>query len=442
MNRLFNNAAIRPFLRTIALLIGLLPGIGQAQVVALDQIVAVVDEDVVVSSELDAEMNKIIARIRQSGSPMPSKEVLEPQVLERLIMKKLSLAAAARSGVSVSEDVLAQAIGNIARNGGVTLSELRATLEREGISFRSFRESIREQIIIQQLMDKEVRQRIRVTDREIKAYLAQLGASAEGRSEYHLRHILIATPEGASPEQLRQARDKAEILVQKLRQGLDFSTAALTESDSQQALSGGDLGWRPTGQLPTLFADQVGGMEQGEISDPIHSPSGYHIIMVEDYKGGERHVINQTHVRHILVKTNEVTSDEDAITRLEQLKQRIDGGDDFADLARSHSDDTGSAIEGGDLGWVTPGDLLPLFEEKMNQLAIDQVSTPFNTDFSWHIVQVLGRREHDSTQEVQKAEARDEIRERKFEEESELYLRRLRDEAYVITRLTTEKDDE
>jgi len=441
MNRLFNITAIRLFLRPIALSISLLPGIGQAQVVPLDQIVAVVDEDVVVRSELDAEMNKIITRIRQSGSRIPSRDVLEPQVLERLVMKKLSLAAATRSGVSVSEDILAQAIGNIARNGGVTLSELRATLEQEGISFRGFRESIREQIIIQQLMDKEVRQRIRVTDREIKAYLAQLGASAEGRSEYHLRHILIATPEGASPEQLRQARDKAEMLVQKLRQGLDFPTAALTESDSQQALSGGDLGWRPTGQLPTLFADQVGGMERGEISDPIHSSSGYHIIMVEDYKGGERHVINQTHVRHILVKTNEVTSDEDAITRLEQLKQRIDGGDDFADLARSHSDDTGSAIEGGDLGWVTPGDLLPLFEEEMNRLAIDQVSTPFNTDFGWHIVQVLGRREYDSTQEVQRAEARDKIRERKFEEESELYLRRLRDEAYVITRLTTGEDD-
>ena len=441
MNRAPNKAVIYRFPCAMALLISLFPAIGQAQVVPLDQIVAVVDQDVVVRSELDAETNKIIARIRQSGSPMPSREMLEPQVLERLIVKKLTLAAAARAGINVSEDVLAQAIGNIARNGNLTLSELRATLEQEGISFRSFREGIREQIIIQQLMDKEVRQRIRVTDREVKAYLAQQGAGAEGRTEYHLLHILITVPEGATPEQLHQARDKAETLVQKLRQGLDFSTAALTESDAQQALSGGDLGWRSSDQLPTLFAERVGDMERGEISDPIHSPSGYHIIMVEDYKGGERHVISQTHVRHILVKTNEVTSDEDAITRLEQLKQRIDGGDDFADLARSNSDDTGSAIEGGDLGWVTPGDLLPLFEEKMNGLAIDQVSDPFNTDFGWHIVQVLERREYDSTQEVQKAGARDKIRERKFEEESELYLRRLRDEAYVVTRLTTGEDD-
>ena len=210
---------------------------------------------------------------------------------------------------------------------------------------------------------------------------------------------------------------------------------ALRESDGRQALSGGELGWRPTKQLPTIFTDVVAGLEKGEVSDPIRSPSGFHIIKVIDYKGGERHLINQTQVRHILITTNEITSNQDAKTRLAQLRQRIQGGDDFAALARSNSDDQTSAVNGGELGWVTPGDLLPAFEDEMNKLEIGQVSEPFQTEFGWHIVEVLGRREQDSTEEVNKAEIRSAIRERKFEEASELYLRRLKDEAYIVIML-------
>jgi len=402
----------------------------------LDQIVAIVDEDVVTRSELDMEINRIKVQLRARGSTqLPPPDVLEQQVLDRVIMKKLELAAAKRAGINVGEDIVAQAVSNIARQAGLTLSEFRQALNQEGISFQSYRDGIRQQIIIQRLLQKEVTQRIRVTDQEVKSFLARKADGGSGRSEYQLRHILIATPEGASPEELKRAKEKAQRLVQELRNGLDFATAAVAESDSQQALSGGDLGWRRTDQLPTLFIEQVANMKKGEISDPIRSGSGYNIIQVEDFKGGERHVINQTRVRHILVKTNEVTSDEDARTRLEQLRQRILGGDDFADLARANSEDTASAIKGGDLGWVTPGDLLPRFEEEMNGLSIDQVSEPFRTEFGWHIMQVLDRRSHDSTEEVKKTEARDKIRKRKFEEESELYLRRLRDEAYIEKKL-------
>ncbi|HEB97165.1 MAG TPA: molecular chaperone SurA [Sedimenticola thiotaurini] len=402
----------------------------------LDEIVAVVDEDVVTRSELDQEVNRIRVQLRARGTTgMPPREVLERQVLDRVIMRKLELAAAKRAGIEVGEGEVAQAVNGIARKAGLTLSEFREALQQEGMDLRSFREGIRKQMIIQRLLQKEVTQRIRVTDQEVKNFLARKPAGPTGRSEYHLRHILIATPEGASPEQLEQARKKAERLVQELRNGLDFATAALTESDSQQALEGGDLGWRRTDQLPTLFVDRVATMERGEISDPIRSASGYNIIKVEDYKGGDRMIVEQTRVRHILIKTSEVTSDEDARTRLEQLRQRIEGGDDFADLARANSEDTASAIKGGDLGWVSAGDLLPRFEEEMNRLEIGELSEPIRTEFGWHLLQVLDRRSYDSTEEVKKAEARDKIRKRKFEEESELYLRRLRDEAFIEKKL-------
>ena len=401
----------------------------------IDYIVAIVDEDVVVRTELDKDMEMILQQIAERGAGMPPRGALEKQVLERLILKKLQLAAAERNGISVSEDILAQMIGNVARDNQMTLSEFREALAAEGLSFRDYREIIREQATIRQLLEKEVMARIRVTDQEVKAFNARVGTTVGQRSEYHLYHVLIATPEGASPEQLNRARRKAESLVNQLREGRDFRSVALTESDGQQALEGGDLGWRPTNQLPTLFVDEVVDMQRGEISDPIHSPSGYHIILVEDFKGGERHMVKQTRARQILVVTNEITSDNEARTRLEQLKTRIDGGDDFGTLAQSNSDDRSSAIEGGDLGWVTPGDLLPEFEKQMDSLEINEVSEPFRTEFGWHIVQVLDRREYDSTEEVQKAEARTAIRKRKFNEETELYLRRLRDEAYVDIRL-------
>ncbi|OOZ37827.1 peptidylprolyl isomerase [Solemya velesiana gill symbiont] len=406
-----------------------------AQVEAVDRIVAVVDDDVVVKSELEREFATIVSQLRQQTTKLPPRNVLERQVLERLILKKLQLAAAERAGITIGEDLLAQTVGNIARNNDLTLREFRQVLEQGGISFASYREGVRNEMIIRRLREQEIRRRIRITDQEVAAFIARLGSTLSERSAYRLFHILISTPEGASAEQLGSARNKAAGLVQQLRSGNDFRTLALTESDGRQALEGGDLGWRPANQLPTLFVDRVQTMEKGEISDPIRTPSGYHIIKLEDYKGGDRHIIEQSHVRHILINTNEITSDQNARIRLEQLKQRIDGGDDFAALARSHSDDKSSAIKGGDLGWTSPGDLLPRFEEEINKLPPKQVSEPFRTEFGWHLAEVLDRRQHDSTREVQKAEARKAIQKRKMSEETELYLRRLRDEAYVDIRL-------
>ena len=402
-----------------------------AQVEPLDRVVAIVDDDVIVLSELDAELKRVVAALNQRGTELPPQSALNRQVLERLILNKLQMAKAAKLGISISEDELAQTIGDIARKNNLTLAEFRQVLQSEGLSFSSYRESIREQLTTRQLLEREVLKQIQVSDEELQAFKTHKG-SLSGRTDYHLLHILIATPEGASADELEAARDKAQRLVRELRQGADFSAMALTQSDGQQALEGGDLGWRTSSQLPTLFIDKVDLMDKGQISDPIHSPSGYHIIKLVDYKGGERHMINQTRVRHILINTNEVTSNEEAKNRLWQLRQRIINGEDFAALARSHSDDKGSAIKGGELGWVTSGDLVPRFENEMNRLEIGQISEPFQTDFGWHIIQVEERRKHDDTEEVIKSELRGAIRKRKFAEESELYLRRLKDEAYIV----------
>ena len=397
----------------------------------MDGIVAIINDDVVVRSELEGEIAQLVAQLQQKGTRLPPHSVFERQVLERLILKKLQLAAAKRAGVVVNDSILDLAVKNIATENGMSVTEFREVLESESISFRAFREDIREQITISRLREQVVIRQIEVTEQELAAYLAKKSTQLGKRSDYHVFHILIATPEAASPEQIESARKKATRLVEKIRAGENFKETAMAESDGRQALEGGDLGWRNAAQLPTLFSDMLASMERGQISDPIRNSSGYHIIMLDDYTGGERQMVTQTHARHILIRTNEITSDDDASNRLDQLRQRIEGGDDFGALARSHSDDKGSAIKGGDLGWTNPGDLVPKFEEAMNILETGQISSPFQTQFGWHIVQVLEKRQHDNTEEVQKTKARNAIRERKAAEEGELYLRRLRDEAYV-----------
>jgi peptidyl-prolyl cis-trans isomerase SurA len=405
----------------------------------VDRIVAIVDDDVVLRSELDSELKQIVAQLRRQNTQPPPKEVLERQVLERLILKKLQLAAAERAGISVGEDILAQAMGNIAKKNGLTLSQFRSAVEAQGMSFQSFRENIRETIQIQRYLARATADRVHITDREIATYVGQQTQTdrPKRRSAYHILHILVATGEGASSDELRAAKKKAGKLVAKLRGGADFKQVAVAESDGRNALEGGDIGWRKANQLPTLFAGLAPKMSRGEISDPIRSASGYHIIKLVDYRGGasRQRIITQIRARHILVKTSEVTSDNDARQRLGQLKQRLEGGDDFAELARSHSDDQSSALKGGDLGWISAGDVVPEFEEQIKRLQAGQMSEPFRTPFGWHLVQVLERRQHDSTQDVKEAEAREAIRKRKAGEEIELLLRRLRDEAYVEIRL-------
>lgn len=403
--------------------------------IELDRIIAVVNDDVIMRSEVEDRLRTVKGQLREQGTAMPPTSILEKQVLDRLILTKLQIQMAEETGIRVDDETLNRTISNIAAENQVSLSQFREILESDGYSYEKFREDIRNEILVTRLRQRQVDNRVMVTDREVDNYLATQEHQGETELEYKLRHLLISLPDSPSPADLEKARALAEKLLSELRDGADFAGLAASYSDGQQALDGGDLGWRKAGQVPTLFADLIAGMRPGEVSEIVRSPSGFHIIKLEDIRDSAKHVVTQTHVRHILLRTDELVTDADARLRLGQLKLRLEGGDNFAELARAHSADTVSAAEGGDLGWVSPGDLVGDFEEVMNALAPDQVSLPFQTQYGWHILQVLGRREYDNTEEVKRARARDAIRKRKLEEAHEIWLREMRDEAYVEYRL-------
>jgi len=404
----------------------------------LDTIVAVVNEDVIAESELEHEIDLVIPQMEGRGTAPPPRSVLRGQVLERLILKRLQLQVARRLGIQVDEATLTQAIGNIAARNGMSIEQLQGTLAASGVRFEDFREDTRMQILTSRLQSQEVTKEITVTDQEIERFLERESSSLVERSEVRLSHILVAVPEGAPAAQVEKAQRKAQDLVQRLRGGADFAQTAVRSSDGRKALEGGDLGWFSMGEVPSLVEDLARTLAKGEISEPLRSPSGFHIIKMADIKGAAPEVVTQTSARHILMRTNELVSDDDARTRLTQLRMRIVGGDDFATLARSHSDDTGSALKGGDLGWVSPGDVVPEFEQAMAALAPGETSQPFKTPFGWHVVQVLERKTQDTTEELMRLKAREALRERKAEEAIDLWLRRLRDEAYVELRLDQE----
>ncbi|MCG7872846.1 MAG: peptidylprolyl isomerase [Candidatus Thiodiazotropha lotti] len=418
---------------SMLLLLGLLfsSTISSAAVKELDYIVAIVNDDIIAKSELDNKTREMLAQMSQKRNNLPPMKIIQEQILERMIAKRLQLQAASQLGLSVDDATVTKAIANIAETNNITLLQLRETLEMDGISFPLFREQLREDILINRLKQKEVINRIVITEQDIKNFLAREMGSSRQRTAVRLLHILIATPEGASPQDVQAAKKQAADIHQQLLEGGDFSELAIRHSDGRQALEGGDLGWVETSRIPSLFTSVVDEMEADTISTPIRNASGFHIVKLAEVKGGQKMIINQTHARHILINTNEIVSDDEARQRLETLRARIIDGDGFETLARSHSDDKASAIKGGDLGWTSPGDLVPQFEEQMNAMAIDEISQPFKTQFGWHIVQPLERRQHDSTEEVLKNKARQEIQKQKSEEAIELWLRRLRDEAYV-----------
>ncbi len=399
----------------------------------LDRIVAVVEDDVILDRELTLETMNIVKKLEANKVMVPPAFVIRKQVLERLIISKLQRQLAEKSGIRVSDEMLRSSIVDIARRNDLSVDEFRNELKSQGMSFQGFEETIRNEIIVNQLRAREVGSRIKVTDREVEHYLETQGAS-KGLVKYHLGHILISTPEAASSSTIKKAKEKADKVINDLRNGTDFKQTAVAVSEGGNALKGGDLGWRSLGEMPTLFVDVVTKMNQGDIADLIRSPSGFHIIKMLELKGMSKHVVTKTRVRHILIKTNELIDDAQAKRKLQILKERIVDGDDFDDfaaLARSNSDDKGSAINGGDLNWVGPGDLVPAFEAAMNQLEINGISDPVQTQFGWHIIQVQEREERDNSVEHKKNLIREEIRKGKIEEETELWLRRLRDEAFV-----------
>lgn len=417
----------------LALAILLPAAVNAAQ--TLDRIVAVVNDDVVLASELQQEIREVRAQLQARGVQVPSRDRLERQVLERLVMQRIQLNEADRAGITVDDATLNAAVQRVAQRNNMSLSQLRDAMAAQGMEFADFRDRLRMEIKVSRLQQREISRRVNVSSQEIDDYLEQQQRSGSGY-EYRLRHILISIPEAASAEEVKDAREKAQAIYEQLTAGeAEFSAVAAAQSDSQTALEGGDLGWRSAAELPTLFAERVPAMSIGQISRPIRNPSGFHLIKLSDRRASERHVIDQTHARHILIRTNAVVSGTDARRRLESLRRRIQAGESFEELARSNSDDGGSASQGGDLGWVNPGTMVPRFEQAMSRLDEGQISQPFETRYGWHIVQVLERREHDSTDDVQRNQAANQIRQRKEEEAREQWLRRLREEAYVDYRL-------
>lgn len=401
---------------------------------AIDRVIAVVDDDVITQNELDKRMQTIRQQLARSKTPAPPEQVLRRQLLERMILDRIQLTLAQRIGIRVDDENLNQIIANIAAQNRMSLDEFRAALQRDGIAFADFREEIRNEVIVTRLRAAQVDNRVTVTPQEVKNWL-ESRAAKDQNTEYHLAQILISLPEAASPEQVQAARGRAEEVLTKLRSGADFREVAAAYSGDQQALEGGDLGWRRTAQLPTFLADHVIDMKPGELSDIIRSTSGFHVIKLIEKRGEERHVVRQVHARHILIRTDAITSDAVAKARLERLRQRILAGEDFAALARANSDDKGSGSQGGDLGWANPGTFVPEFEATLSQLAVGATSDVFRSQFGWHIVQLLGYRNHDDTEDVRSAQAQEALRRRKIEEEQQNWLRRLRDEAYVEYRL-------
>jgi len=402
---------------------------------SIDKIVVVVNDDIITQNEIITEINFIKTQLRKQNTRLPPNNVLHKQILERMIQKQLQLQLATRARIRISEEALDRTILKIAADNRMSLTEFRNVLETDNINFEAYRKNIRDEMIINRVRQRQIYNKIKVSEQETQDFLNNKAIQGGLNDEYRLAHILIEVPEAASAEQVQVAKKEAQSILDRLNKGDDFTSLAASKSDGQKSLEGGDLGWRKLGQLPTLFSKVVTSLEVSDIHGLIRSPSGFHIIKLIDKRTDEsRELIKQTRARHILVRTNELMSDSEARNKLDQLKRRIELGASFGELARSHSDDTGSAAKGGELGWVSPGDMVPRFEKMLDSVSIDDVSQPVKTQFGWHIIQVMERRDFDNTEKSKNINARKQIRQRKIEEETQNWLRRLRDEAYVDIR--------
>jgi len=404
-----------------------------AEVEELDRIIAVVNEGVITLSELNSRLQQITQQLKESGTPIPQRSQLQKQLLERMITDKIQLELAKESGIHLSEEELNQVISKLAQDNKLTLSQFRQALINQGTDYDNFREQIRQEILINRIKVKQVDNRVSISSREVENYLKS-SAAIDKDSEYHLLHLLIALPEAASPALTREKRQQAASILQQLRDGADFGEMAVSFSNGQQALKGGDLGWRKAGYLPTLFSDVVINMSPGDLSPVLRSSSGFHILKLADVRG-DKQVIHQVKARHILLSNKGGKSNHELKERLTSLLKRIKQGEDFSALARANSDDSGSAVNGGELGWADPSNYVSSFRDMLASLEIDEISAPFQSEFGWHIVQLQGRRDHDNSKEVRYNKAYQALTQRKIDEEHQIWLRRLRDEAFVDIRL-------
>ncbi len=417
--------------KTLSLLMMLLISGSLQAFEPLNRIVTIVNDDVILESQLNNREAIVLGQLQEKKTQTPPRSQLRKQVLDRLILENLQLQLAKRSGINIDDDTLNNALRGMAQENGMSLSAFRDKLESEGYNYIPFREQLRDEITMNRVRQEMVENRIQISEQEIDNLLASSSGLENRGKTFRLAHILISVPDAASPKQIEKAQARAATILTKLKSGEDFAKLAIAESDGRQALEGGDLGWREASKLPSLFTDEVRKLDQGGISDVIRSPSGFHIIKLTGSQGGKSHNITQTRARHILLKPDAFSTNNDIRTKLEQIHERVIHGDDFAVLARAYSEDPGSASQGGDLGWVSPGTMVPEFEKVMQQLQPDEISQPIESRFGWHLIQVLERRSHDNSDEFRRTQAREAIRRRKTDDEMETWIRRLRDESYI-----------
>ena len=404
--------------------------LAQSEPAYIDSVVAVVEDDVITNFELSKEVDKLRTEYRQRGRKLPASNSLNAQVLDLMINKSILLQEAKRRGVNVTETQLNNTMQNLAKRNNKTLAQFREALIASGLDYKDFREDVRKQMIINTIDNSYTRSNADISDQEVDDFIRRNGEDS-GSLEYKLSHILIALPDGASTEQVQKAKKKAEEVLQKLRDGGDFYQLATEYSASSNALEGGNLGWRKLAEVPSLFAKVVPNMKKGEFSDLLRSSSGFHIVKLDDKRDSEQVIVKQTHARHILIKPDKLTSDDEARKKLEELRQQILDGADFAELARKYSDDPGSKGLGGDLGWFSPGTMVPAFEKVLENSKPGDVSDVFRSRYGWHILQVLDRKQVDETEESKRNKIRQQLQKQKQAEVLELWHRRLRDEAFV-----------
>lgn len=403
----------------------------------LDRIAVVVNDGVVLQSQIDQQVDTVTRRLRDQGTPLPPASVLRQQITERLVLQEIQLQRANKIGLRVTDEALNNALREVAKQNNIEFARLPDALASEGINYAEYREQMRREMTLSMLRQRDVYGRIYVSPRELDQFVAKQAADKTGNASYEVSHILLSLPEAASPGQLEEVERKANEIAQRAQKGEDFGQLAVANSQAQTALERGKIGWRKGNELPTFMADIVATMKPGEVSQPIRTPSGFHIIRLDDLRSDNAPVIvQQIHARHILMKPNELQDDQTVRGRLQTIRDKIAAGqDDFAAIAKAVSEDPGSASEGGDLGWTSPGTFVPEFEKALESLGEKEISQPFRTQYGWHVAQLLGRRAQDMSSEDRRRRAFEQIRASKVDEETELWLRRLRDEAFVDFRM-------
>lgn len=399
----------------------------------LDRIIAVVDQDVITEKELQEKINSVTSNLKNQKIEIPSESVLKKQVIERLIANSIQIQLASQTGLKISDAQVDKTIERIAEKNKLNVADFKQTLEKDGTNFYKFREEIRNEITIVQLKEREVDSKIVITDGEIDNFLN--AQSKEIQDEFEIAHILIRVPEDASPEKIEKLKNKAEEAAKQIQSGKNFTQVSAAFSETSNALEGGNLGWKKASDLPTLFVDALKKIKVGTLSPILRSPNGFHILKLINKQGSSAPVVvEQTHVRHILIKLSEITSENEGRQKLIGIKEKLENGIKFEDMAKQYSEDP-SATNGGDLGWINPGDTVPEFEKTMKQLNINQISDPIKTPFGWHLIQVLEKRSQDMSKESTRMQARQQIKMRKSEEAYQDWLQELRDRSFVELRL-------